>query len=259
MKLPSFVSITRPDGLPMEGRPGHTLTPEQYLAFVARVSSPQNQDNHDTAEKLLRYCLVNAHWSVFETVTMTLQVHTSRAIMAQILRHHSFRFQEFSQRYAPVDIPLTPEGWRDVEMRFTHDKGNRQGSDEDSAAPMGLSHMAQVACAESAKAYRRLLEADIAPECARMVLPLATPTTAYMIGSIRSWITYFWQRGSGPFGHAQKEHRKQVADPAFDIFREHFPALAQIVSDGIMRYVTYEELETLKLLKSGKATVVLGA
>lgn len=250
MKLPSFVSITRPDGLPMEGRPGNTLTPEQYLAYVARVSSPQNQDNHDTAERLLRYCLVNSHWSVFETVTMTLQVHTSRAVMAQILRHHSFRFQEFSQRYAPVEVPMQPEGWRDLEMRFAHDKGNRQGSDEAGESPMGLTHLAQSACADSARAYKRLLDSGIAPECARMVLPLATPTTAYMIGNVRSWITYFWQRGSGPCGHAQKEHRVQVADPAFDIFREHFPALAKVVSEGIMRYVTYEDLELLKQFKA---------
>jgi len=100
------------------------LTPEEFIVWQARISSPHNQDNHATGHKLLRYCLTNGHWSVFDMVDVTFEVHTSRAIMAQILRHSSFRFQEFSQRYAEVkDFDFS-----DLEIRLKHDEGNRQGS-----------------------------------------------------------------------------------------------------------------------------------
>lgn len=223
-----IVSITKPIKADLLG-----LTPEQFIVYQARVSSPHNQHNHDTGHKLLRYCLREGHWSVFDMVDATFEIQTSRAIMAQILRHHSFRFQEFSQRYAPVvDGGFYMDGWDDVEMRFAHEKGNRQGSDEEGPAPLGLTHLAKTACVEAHRTYRHLLQSNIAPESARMVLPLATPTTAYMKGSVRSWITYFWQRCSS---HAQKEHR-QLADLMFAGFSEHFPICADLCANGRMTY-----------------------
>lgn len=221
-----IVSITKPIQTDLLG-----LTPEQYIVYQARVSSPNNQHNHDTGEKLLRYCLQNGHWSVFDMVDVTFEIHTSRAIMAQILRHSSFKFQEFSQRYAEVkDFDFS-----DLELRFKHNGGNRQGSGEVSAqATLG----AQELVSDCVQEYCELIGDNIAPESARMVLPLCTPTRAYMKGSVRSWITYFWQRRSA---HAQKEHR-DLANSIFAQFAEHFPLCASIADAGQMKYVLNVEL-----------------
>lgn len=210
------------------------MTPEQFLAFQARVSNPNNQYNDATAEKLLGYCLRNGHWSVFEMVDLTFEIHTSRAIMAQILRHWSFRFQEFSQRYAMV----SEFDFSDLEMRFVADGGNRQGSSEVGPAPMGIGQEAREVCGRLAAEYVNLVQRkDVAPESARMILPLATPTRAYMKGNVRSWITYFWQRLDP---HAQKEHR-ELALLMFAQFATHFPAIATLVRNGRMQYVTHGE------------------
>ena len=221
MKKPALVAITAPT-VEIDGR---LLTAEDFIVYTARVSNPSNQGNLETATKLLNYLVKAGHWSPFDMVDMTVQITTSRAIMAQVLRHWSFRFQEFSQRYSAVDAQIRPEQWPHVEARFKAVGGNRQGSDTESI-PMGLTHTAQIACASAAKAYRHLLEADIAPECARMVMPLATETTAYMKGSVRSWMTYFWQRLDS---HAQKEHR-YLASGIFDIFCDQFPTVGQLVA-----------------------------
>lgn len=205
------------------------LSPEQFIVYQARVSSPHNQHQHDTGHKLLRYCLREGHWSVFDMVDVTFEIQTSRAIMAQILRHHSFRFQEFSQRYA-VAQDISFDG---LEVRLKHDEGNRQGSGE----PSDLLSRHAICMTEQADLdYDWLIKQGAAPESARMVLPLATPTTAYMKGSVRSWITYFWQRCSP---HAQKEHRL-LAEKIFEGFAEHFPVCAELVLGGKMTYTTNE-------------------
>lgn len=201
------------------------MTPEQFIVYTARVSNPSNQMNTDTAEKLLSYLVRHSHWSPFDMVDMILEIECPRAIGTQILRHWSFRFQEFSQRYAVVSPEHRASAWDHVEVRFAHSGGNRQGSSEVGPAPMGLTHDAQLACAESMSAYQKLIRSDIAPESARMVLPLATLTTMYMKGSVRSWMTYFWQRLDP---HAQKEHR-ELAEQMFTIFAAHFPITANLV------------------------------
>lgn len=204
------------------------LSPEQFIVFQARVSSPHNQHNHDTGEGLLRYCLQNGHWSVFDMVDVTFEIHTSRAIMAQILRHSSFKFQEFSQRYAKVKVKDLD--FSDLELRFKHEGGNRQGSGEVSDQ---ATWSAQELIFDCVREYNELIGDGIAPESARMVLPLCTPTRAYMKGSVRSWITYFWQRRSS---HAQKEHR-DLANSIFGQFAEYFPLCASIADAGQMKYV----------------------
>jgi thymidylate synthase (FAD) len=219
-----IVSITKPIKADLL-----ELTPEQFIVYQARVSSPDNQLNHDTGAGLLRYCLMNGHWSVFDMVDVTFEIVTSRAIMAQVLRHSSFKFQEFSQRYAEVkDFDFS-----DLEIRHKHDGGNRQGSGSVSGI---LTDHAHELVDESVGEYNWMIECGAAAESARMVLPLATPTRAYMKGSVRSWITYFWQRRSA---HAQKEHRV-LADSIFMQFSEHFPLCAAISDAGQMKYVLNE-------------------
>jgi len=195
------------------------LTPEDILVYIARVSNPQNQENVGTGSKLLKYCLDKQHWSVFEGVSATFEIETSRAIAAQILRHRSFTFQEFSQRYAAVTSPSQP-----IELRV---KGstNRQGSLDTTASAYAYTRMDE-AVKLSEKVYQELLDEGVAPESARFVLPLATSTTLYMTGSLRSWITYFAQRCDA---HAQKEHRLLAL-----LMREqlavHFPTLSEALS-----------------------------
>lgn len=168
------------------------ITPEEYIIWCARVSSPENRLNHETAPKLLRYLIDSGHWSPFEMVSIGIEIETSRAIGTQLLRHRSFSFQEFSQRYSKVEA-IEP-----VELRMQAAK-NRQSSTETTTkgAEMVAVHMAN-----SQRTYSELLEAGIAKECARMVLPLATQTTLIMHGTLRSWI-HFLDKRCDP--HAQKE------------------------------------------------------
>lgn len=204
-------------------------TPEEFIAYCARVSNPSNQMNNATSEKLIRYLVQNGHWSPFDMVNVTMEIRTTRAIMAQVLRHWSFRFQEFSQRYANVeDFNL-----KDLEVRFAHEQGNRQGSSEVGDAPMGLSHDAQQYAMEGVYGYKELIRKGIAPESARFVLPLCTPTTAYMSGTVRSWMTYFWQRLDP---HAQKEHR-ELAGQMLRAFAPQFPLIYNLICSGRPAYV----------------------
>lgn len=190
-------------------------TPEDLLVYVARVSNPANQENVSTGAKLLKYCITHKHWSIFETVNVTIEIETSRAIAAQILRHRSFVFQEFSQRYS-----VAVGGHEPIELRV---KGgtNRQGSLE--PADRLLQEAAESHMKSSERLYEALLDADVAPESARFVLPLATRTTLYMTGNIRSWIFYLEQRTSL---HAQKEHR-DLANLIQDQLSQHFPVLSE--------------------------------
>lgn len=192
------------------------MSAEDLLVFTARVSNPSNQLNLDTGPKLLRYCIRNRHWSVFEQASMTVEIETSRAIAQQILRHRSFSFQEFSQRYA------TATGFEPVELR-KQGAANRQGGEELFPESSELHDVVKEAVRASEKAYRALIDAGVAKECARMVLPLCTETRIYMTGSVRSWIHYFQVRCDL---HAQKEHR-EIAEAIRTIFWGVFPVTAE--------------------------------
>ena len=191
------------------------------MGYVARVSNPNNQENPEYS-KLLAYCIKHNHWSVFEQAHMTLEIETSRAIAAQILRHRSFTYQEFSQRYADAgllsnDIPL-PELRR-------QDTKNRQNSidDLDEEQVHAMHKAIRQLFADSQDVYRYLLDMGVAKECARMVLPLATPTRIYMTGSVRSWIHYIQLRSANG---TQKEHM-DIANKCKEIFVEQFPTCAK--------------------------------
>ena len=200
-----------------------SVTPdaEKTMAYVARVSNPSNQDNENYAG-LLRYCIKHNHWSVFEQSHMTLEIETSRGIAAQILRHRSFTFQEFSQRYADAnlltgDIPV-PELRR-------QDEKNRQNSTDDLEGYLKLILETEIQehFIRSNNLYKRLLEAGVAKECARFVLPLATTTRLYMTGSCRSWIHYIDLRSA----HGTQKEHMQIAEACREIFKQQFPTVAE--------------------------------
>ena len=200
-----------------------SVTPdaEKTMAYVARVSNPANQDNENYA-KLLAYCIKHNHWSVFEQSFMTLEIETSRAIAAQILRHRSFTFQEFSQRYADASlltgqIPLP-------ELR-SQDLKNRQNSVDDLPMDLkiGLYTKIQDHFEQGFQLYTEMLDAGVAKECARMILPLAVPTRIYMTGSCRSWIHYIKLRSANG---TQKEHM-DIANACKTVFCNQFPVVAE--------------------------------
>ena len=200
-----------------------SVTPdaEKTMAYVARVSNPSNQDNENYAG-LLRYCIKHNHWSVFEQSHMTLEIETNRGIAAQILRHRSFTYQEFSQRYADAnllasDIPV-PELRR-------QDEKNRQNSTDDLEGYLKLTLESQIQehFMAANNLYKRLLEHGVAKECARFVLPLATPTRLYMTGSCRSWIHYIDLRSA----HGTQKEHMVIAEQCREIFKTQFPAVAE--------------------------------
>jgi len=200
-----------------------SVTPdaEKTMAYVARVSNPSNQDNENYAG-LLRYCIKHNHWSVFEQSHMTLEIETSRGIAAQILRHRSFTFQEFSQRYADAnllasDIPI-PELRR-------QDEKNRQNSTDDLEGYLKLTLEAQISehFMAANNLYKRLLEHGVAKECARFVLPLATQTKIYMTGSCRSWIHYIDLRSA----HGTQKEHMQIAEACREVFKQQFPTVSE--------------------------------
>ena len=200
-----------------------SVTPdaEKTMAYIARVSNPSNQEN-DKYAGLLRYCIKHNHWSVFEQSTMTLEISTTRAIAAQILRHRSFTYQEFSQRYA--DSSLLSEKIPLPELR-RQDEKNRQNSidDLDPFDVQNLELQMQTLFDSSMALYQQMLGRGVAKECARFVLPLAVPTKIYMTGSVRSWIHYIDLRSANG---TQKEHM-DLALSAKEIFIEQFPAVAE--------------------------------
>jgi thymidylate synthase (FAD) len=200
-----------------------SVTPdaEKTMAYIARVSNPANQDNENYA-KLLAYCIKHNHWSVFEQSSMTLEIETNRGIAAQILRHRSFTFQEFSQRYA--DTNLITGNIPIPELR-KQDTKNRQNSTDDLGDYVKLKFQTEIAelFTHSNNLYKRMLEAGVAKECARFVLPLATPTRIYMTGSCRSWIHYINLRSANG---TQKEHM-DIALECKKVFSEQFPTVAE--------------------------------
>ena len=206
-----------------------SVTPdaEQTMAYIARVSNPANQDSENYAG-LLRYCIKHNHWSVFEQSSMSLEIETNRGIAAQILRHRSFTFQEFSQRYA--DTNLITERIPVPDLR-KQDTKNRQNSTDDLGDYVKLKFQAEIAelFTHSNNLYKRMLEAGVAKECARFVLPLATPTRIYMTGSCRSWITYIALREKSG---TQKEHM-DIAKACKAVFAEQFPVCYEALGGDI--------------------------
>ena len=170
-----------------------TADPEQTMAYIARVSNPSNQGNENYAG-LLRYCIKHQHWSVFEQSSMTLEIETTRGLAAQVLRHRSFTFQEFSQRYADSNLL----GEIELPELRRQDTKNRQNSidDLDPAVVEKLEKQKNTLFSSSLALYNQMLESGVAKECARFVLPLATPTRLYMTGSCRSWIHYIQLRSA---------------------------------------------------------------
>ena len=191
------------------------------MGYVARVSNPNNQENPKVSG-LLKYCIKHNHWSVFEQAHMTLEIETTRGIAAQILRHRSFTYQEFSQRYA--DSSLLAESIPLFELRRQDDK-NRQNSidDVDPFTKQSFEILIQKHFAEAMDLYQQMLAKGIAKECARFVLPLAVPTRIYMTGSVRSWIHYIELRSANG---TQKEHM-DIALDAKRVFAEQFPICAE--------------------------------
>jgi len=200
-----------------------SVTPdaEKTMAYVARVSNPNNQENPNYA-KLLGYCIKHNHWSVFEQGFMTLEIETTRGLAAQILRHRSFTYQEFSQRYA--DSSLLSETIPLPELR-RQDTKNRQNSidDVDPFVVQKFEMLMQDHFKDAMNLYQKMLDEGIAKECARFVLPLAVPTRLYMTGSVRSWIHYIDLRSANG---TQKEHM-DIANMAKGIFIEQFPSVAE--------------------------------
>ena len=200
-----------------------SVTPDaaKTMAYVARVSNPQNQENEKFAG-LLRYCIKHGHWSVFEQAHMTLEINTTRGLAAQILRHRSFTYQEFSQRYQDVshireDIPLP-------ELR-SQDEKNRQNSvdDVDPAIVEKYNVKMRKHFDASIDLYKEMLHDGIAKECARFVLPLATPTRLYMTGSVRSWIHYINLRSA----HGTQKEHMDLVENVRTVFKEQFPTVSE--------------------------------
>lgn len=221
-----FVSITK------SFVPDAELTAEDLIIYIARVSSPQNQTDVDTAPRLLRYLMRNEHWSPFEFADMTIELETSRAVAAQILRHWSFSFQEVSQRYTSVTE------MEEVELRRQAGK-SRQSSTEifdpeiqDPFIPYGgfetASSLIETHIMNGLALYKGLLDADVARECARMILPLTTRTRIYMKGSVRDFIHMLNIRTKPT---AQKEFR-ELAIEIFKIFAVHFPVVAEVMREA---------------------------
>ena len=200
-----------------------SVTPdaEKHMAYVARVSNPKNQDN-DKFAGLLKYCIEHGHWSVFEQAFMTVEINTTRGLAAQILRHRSFTYQEFSQRYA--DTNLLSEQIPLPKLR-RQDKKNRQNSTDD-VDPFTVQKY-YILMEEHFKAsmdlYNKMLDDGIAKECARFVLPLCTPTRIYMTGSCRSWIHYINLRSA----HGTQKEHMEIAEECREVFTEQFPAVSE--------------------------------
>ena len=200
-----------------------TVTPkaEETMGYVARVSNPNNQDNPNVSG-LLKYCIKHGHWSVFEQAHMTVEIETTRGLAAQILRHRSFTYQEFSQRYADVshireDIPLPALRSQDLK--------NRQNSvdDVDPKVVETFNIEMRKQFDASIDLYKKMLHAGIAKECARFLLPLATPTRLYMTGSVRSWVHYIDLRSA----HGTQKEHMEIAEMVRSIFVEQFPIVSE--------------------------------
>lgn len=205
-------------------QPEECLSPEEFIAYTARISNPSNQMNHESAGRLLRYLVKHKHWSPFEMVSVTMEIKTSRDIARQILRHRSFSFQEFSQRYAEVTDPMVS---REARLQ---DTVNRQNSieTEDFTIQDKFGHAQNAVWELASEWYDHLLEKGIAKEQARALLPEGlTPSTLYMAGTLRSWLHYVDLRASNG---TQKEHM-QIAQDAKEVLRGLFPNIVEMLDE----------------------------
>lgn len=195
---------------------------QEVISYIARVSNPNNQLNFDTAAGLLRYCIKHEHWSIFEQAYMTLEINTTRGIAAQVLRHRSFTFQEFSQRYADTNLLSDKPEIPDLRRQDTK---NRQNSIDDFGDYIKLGMQGEIVkyFEQGQNLYNSLLDKGVAKECARFVLPLATPTRIYMTGSCRSWAHYIALRS----GHGTQKEHMDIAEAAKCIFCCEFPSVAE--------------------------------
>ncbi len=191
------------------------------MGYVARVSNPANQENPNVAG-LLKYCIKHQHWSVFEQAYMTLEIETNRGIAAQILRHRSFTYQEFSQRYAETGLLSTSI---EVPELRRQDLKNRQNSTADLPPGVIADYQKKIEkhFEQAQILYQNLLDVGVAKECARFVLPLAVPTKIYMTGSCRSWIHYITLRSA----HGTQKEHMDIAHQCRDVFKEQFPICAE--------------------------------
>ena len=219
-----LISLTQPQVSMPDRAP---MSAEDIIAYCARVSNPKNQANTKTAPKLIKFLIKHKHWSPFELANMCVEIKTSRAIAAQILRHRSFSFQEFSQRYSEA-ADMEP-----LELRSPAEK-NRQSSN-DRIDDVVINNVAKYSMEQSLNCYNKLIAQGVAKECARAVLPLGTQTTMYMNGTVRSWIHYINLRTEQ---NTQKEHR-DVANAIKDIFIEQFPNVS--IALGWKHEMTEEE------------------
>jgi len=198
---------------------------DELIAYMARVSNPTNQDNKDSS-KLIKYLIKHKHWSPFEMVNMCVEINTTRSISAQILRHRSFSFQEFSQRYANVEeleLPTPPD------LRL-QDLKNRQNSiDSDTIDTLNWQGSIQLHYSHCYRLYQNLIKDGIAKECAREVLPMGSPTRLYMNGTLRSWIHYVDLRSANG---TQKEHR-DIAEACKTLIKTQFPLTFKAVYENI--------------------------
>ena len=199
-----------------------SVTPEaeKHMGYVARVSNPKNQDNPKVAG-LLSYCIKHGHWSVFAQAYMTLEIETTRGLAAQILRHRSFTYQEFSQRYADSNLL----GKIELPELRRQDTKNRQNSIDNLEPELveNLNKQMETLFSSAFSLYNQMLEDGVAKECARFVLPLATPTRLYMTGSARSWIHYIHLRT----GHGTQKEHMDIANECKKVFTEQFPTIAE--------------------------------
>ena len=195
---------------------------QEVISYIARVSNPNNQLNFDTAAGLLRYCIKHKHWSPFEHAYMTLEINTTRGIAPQILRHRSFTFQEFSQRYADTNL-LTSE--IPVPELRRQDTKNRQNSTNDleEEKVFVMNKMISDLYKDAQDTYNFLLEQGVAKESARFVLPLSSPTRIYMTGSVRSWVHYIDLRSA----HGTQKEHMVIAENCKAVFKTQFPTLAE--------------------------------
>lgn len=194
---------------------------QNVISYCARVSNPSNQENYDTAPKLIKYCAKNGHWSIFETASMCIEIETTRAISAQIARHRSFSFQEHSQRYAESLTYSLPQ-FRSQDLK------NRQNSLEniEESRQQELQDKSKQVIEKCFELYQEMLKEGVAKETARMILPMCTNTRMYMSGTIRSWIHYIKLRAHKD---TQLEHRK-IADQIKTILLEQIPVLSEILN-----------------------------
>jgi thymidylate synthase (FAD) len=208
-----LVSLTQPH---VKGYDDKLMSAEDVIAYCARVSNPSNQQNVKTAPKLLKFLIKHGHWSPFELANMCVEIRTSRGIAAQILRHRSFSFQEFSQRYSEA------QQLEELELRSPAEK-NRQSSSDALDKQHEAYKIANASMEVAMNSYKHLLEIGVAKECARGILPLATETTMYMNGTVRSWIHYIGLRAKE---NTQKEHR-DIANEIREVFVANFPNISE--------------------------------